>query len=234
LNAVSTRNIRTPAADLTVGCDVCGRTLLRGERSHPYLEGGERRTVCELCTSRAQHEGWIREGTVPRYDGRDASAHRRRPLLDRFRRRRAPAAEPPAAPPAPEDPPAQLYRLPPARRRSPADEPRHVRAIPASLEQRVAAAVEAFNSSEHLRTMAGIARSLGLPAASVRPADSSPGTVRIVLAWELCWYRYEVDLRDDPGGVRLNAQGNELDELRPEELTANATVDENGVLTLDA
>jgi hypothetical protein len=228
---VTTRNIRTPAVDLHLACDVCGRTLLRGERSHPYLEGAERRNVCELCTSRAQHEGWLREGTVPRYEGRDASSHRRRPLFGRLRRRR-PALE--AAPPPVEEPVVAPHRPAPERRpRTPASEPRHVRAIPASLEQRIAAAVDAFNSSEHPRTIAGIGRSLGLPIASVSPADSSPGTVRIVLAWELCWYRYEVDLRDDPGGVRLNAQGSELNELSPYELEPNATADENGVLTLD-
>ena len=98
----------------------------------------------------------------------------------------------------------------------------------------MAAAVEAFNSSEHPRTISGIARSLGLPIASIRPADSSPGTMRIVVAWELCWYRYEIDLRDDPGTVRLSAQGGELDELAPAELEANATADDSGLLTLVA
>ncbi len=45
-----------------VACDVCGRTLLRGEHADVFLHGGVRRTVCELCTPRAAHEGWIREG----------------------------------------------------------------------------------------------------------------------------------------------------------------------------
>jgi hypothetical protein len=109
-----------------------------------------------------------------------------------------------------------------------------VRAIPTSPEQRIAAGVEAFNSSEHPRTVAGIGRSLGLPVASIHPVDTSPGTVRIVVAWELCWYRYEVDLRDDPGTARLSEQGRELHELAPAELESNATADENGVLSLGA
>jgi len=45
-----------------VSCDVCGRTLLRGEQADVFLAGGTRRNVCELCTQRAAHEGWIREG----------------------------------------------------------------------------------------------------------------------------------------------------------------------------
>ena len=39
--------------------------------------------------------------------------------------------------------------------------------------------------------------------------------VGIVVAWELCWYRYEVDLADEAAGVRVAAQGYELDELPP-------------------
>src|SRR3954453_6290537 len=45
-------------------CDVCGRTLLRGETPAVFLAGGSRRSVCELCTPRAAHEGWIREGVA--------------------------------------------------------------------------------------------------------------------------------------------------------------------------
>src|SRR5581483_4418529 len=50
---MSTKDIRTSAADLHASCDVCGRTLLRGERPHSFLEGTELRSVCELCTQRA-------------------------------------------------------------------------------------------------------------------------------------------------------------------------------------
>src|SRR5918911_1923877 len=87
-----TRDIRTNQTD--VSCDVCGRTLLRGERAEGFLAGGQRRQVCELCTARAQHEGWIRESggddlalRHPRGEGRGRS------FLDRLRARRDRARE---------------------------------------------------------------------------------------------------------------------------------------------
>ena len=67
---------------------MCGRTLLRGEHAEVYVSGGSRRTVCELCTSRALHSGWVREGTVPEYDGSNDRPDRRRSLLSRLRNRR--------------------------------------------------------------------------------------------------------------------------------------------------
>jgi hypothetical protein len=54
----------------------------------------------------------------------------------------------------------------------------------------------------------------------------------VVAAWELCWYRYEVDLADELPSVRVAAQGAELDELEPTELECNAAADEDGVLAL--
>ncbi|HEY1521427.1 MAG TPA: hypothetical protein VGF70_00310 [Solirubrobacteraceae bacterium] len=227
-----TRDIRTSGVDQHVTCDVCGRTLLRGERAHPYLEGGSRRTVCELCTARAQREGWIPEGTVIPYDGRASSSHRRRPLFRRLRRRDSEGESQEPAPEAYE--PAPPPPAPAPRPRDPATEPRHVRAIPSSPEQRMVAAVDAFNSSEHPRTIAGIARSLGEPGVTVRPAANSHGNVQILVAWELCWYRYDADLRDDrgQGKVRLEEQGTELSELAPGELEPNAVADDTGALRL--
>jgi hypothetical protein len=55
--------------------------------------------------------------------------------------------------------------------------------------------------------------------------------VHIVASWELCWYRYEVDLSDEVPVVRVAAQGYELDELTPEERQPNASYDEHGALT---
>ena len=87
-----TRDIRPNLND--TACDICGRTLLRGEHAETFLASGSRREVCDLCTARAQHEGWIRESGGDdlalghtRHDGRSG-------FLDRFRaRRRAPTAE---------------------------------------------------------------------------------------------------------------------------------------------
>jgi len=83
---VNTRDIRT-STPITI-CDVCGRTLLRGERAHAFLDGGARRSVCELCTGRAAQEGWIREGTERPYDEGRGGNDRRRSLLGRLRGRR--------------------------------------------------------------------------------------------------------------------------------------------------
>lgn len=254
-----------------VACDVCGRTLLRGERAHAYVDSGQRRAVCELCTSRALHEGWVREGTELQYDGGRGAADRRRSLLSRLRGRREPRVrelESELSDPAPRrrgrERPSLLERLRPhepaqpadgyeegegqyayepapapapvaaPRLREPAREPRHVRAIPTSAEQKFAAAIEVFNGSEHRRTVAGVARSLGAPTVAILPAEDRPGLVALTVSWELCWYRYEIDLSEDPPGVRVSAQGYELDELPELERRPNAVADENGALELAA
>jgi hypothetical protein len=238
----STRDIRTNQVDIS--CDVCGRTLLRGERAESYLAGGERRQVCELCTVRAQHEGWIREDggeeltlRASRTDGRGRSFFEKlRARRERARevaaaegggeRRRSEtgAAAEEAAPEAREpqrEPPPDLPRR-----------PRHVRAVPTNAELKVERALEVFNASEHTRTVGGIARSLGAPAVSARPLPDRPSVVGIAVMWELSWYRFEIDLSDEAGGVRQVAQGAELSELDADELLGNAAADERGGLHL--
>ena len=91
-------------------------------------------------------------------------------------------------------------------------------AVPTSEELKAVRAVEVFNASEHPRTVAGVARSLGVPSVAVNPSTSLASMVQIVVAWELCWYRYEVDLADEGAhGVRAAGQGYELNELEPHE-----------------
>ena len=219
-------------------CDVCGRTLLRGEKAEVYLNGGTRRSVCELCKERAIHEGWVREGTVPAFSDSDTGSDRRRSLLSRFRARREPADSTTSTVLGDElDANVYAEARPPGRARldrtgERAREPRHVRAVPTSVEQKAATAVELFNGSEHPRTVAGVARSLGVPTVSVAPSAARASVVNIVVSWELCWYRYEVDLSDDHPSVRVVAQGYELEELAPEELQPNAVADERGSLSL--
>jgi len=219
-----------------VACDVCGRTLLRGERAEVYIAGGDRRSVCELCTSRALHEGWVREGTVSAFDDSSTGTERRRSLLSRWRGRRESTngetiepelEEPVEVEPYPEPRPRRVREPAP----QPVREPRHVRAVPTSTEQKVVSAIELFNGSEHCKTVAGVARSLGAPTVSVHPSGERASLVLVVVSWELCWYRYEVDLSDDQPSVRVQGQGYELDELPPDEREANAVADDHGRLT---
>jgi hypothetical protein len=226
-----------------VSCDVCGRTLLRGENADVFLHGGQRRMVCELCTPRAAHEGWIREG-MDDARVRDRGDRRSRSLLGRLRTRLAevpppeeagaeapePAHDVPAHEPEPSAP-AEYVPEPVVL-----DEPevRSVHAVPTNADLKVARAVELFNASEHPRTVSGVARSLGSPVVALRPSPTEGSVVMIVVAWELSWYRYEVDLGNEAAGVRVTEQGSELSELDEDEQTANAAADETGRLHLAA
>jgi hypothetical protein len=216
--------------DTVISCAMCGRTLLQGERPEIYLVNGVRRTVCDLCTVRANHQGWIRESEGPQIGHRAARDADRGRLRDRLRNRRdrrvseraAPTEAAAEAPASSDAEPAEAPR-----------EPRHVHAVPTSDELKVTRAMEVFNASEHPRTVAGVARSLGPPAVAVNPSSSHAAVVSIVVSWELCWYRYEVDLADEGAhGARAAGQGYELSELSDSERSANAAADEHGLLAL--
>ena len=233
---MSTRDIR-PSLQHTI-CDWCGRTLLRGEHAEVYLDGGERRWVCDLCVPRALEDGWVREGTAPPVSHSDYGRDRRRPLRQLFRTRRRPdqgddeLAPPPVNErPAPE-PSYTVYSPGREAARETPREPRHVHAVPASPDQKMSSAIKAFNGSEHTRTVAGVARSLGHPLVTVKPSESQPAVVSVVAAWELCWYRYEIDLADEAPSVRVAAQGSELEELEADEREGNARANEDGRLAL--
>ena len=232
-----TRDIRTNQQD--VSCDVCGRTLLRGERAEPFLAGGARRQVCELCTARAQHEGWIRESGADELTLRSSRHEGRSRLVDRLRARRERAREVADAQAAQQAAEAGVhFDSPPRVQDAPAPEPprrpRHVRAVPTNAELKMERALDVFNASDHVRTVGGVARSLGPPAVSVRPLADRPSVVVITVMWELSWYRFEVDLSDEGSGVRREGQGAELGDLAPDEQIVNAAADERGGLHLAA
>ena len=229
--AVVRKSISTSHA--IVACDVCGRTLLRGEHADGFLHGGTRRTVCELCTVRAMHEGWIREGL----DGDDLSRLDRpaRSLLGRLRARRAePGTSAEAAPVFTGDDPSPVTAVEPAPAvPDPIAEPRmpgSVRGVPSNADMKVTRALELFNLGEHPRTVAGIARSLGAPLVTARPSATEGSVVTVVIAWSLSWYRYEIDLADEATGARVVAQGTELEELDPADQQPNAGADDRGAL----
>ena len=233
-----TRDIRTNQQD--VSCDVCGRTLLRGERAEPFLAGGSRRQVCELCTTRAQQEGWIRESGADELTLRSSRNEGRSRFVDRLRARRERAREVADAQAAQELAEAGVhFDTPPARPAEPAPpepprSPRHVRAVPTNAELKMERALDVFNASDHVRTVGGVARSLGPPAVSVRPLAERPSVVTITVMWELSWYRFEVDLSDEGSGVRREGQGAELADLAADEQVVNAAADERGGLHLAA
>jgi hypothetical protein len=227
---LSRKSITTSHA--AVACDVCGRTLLRGEQSDVFIAGGTRRMVCELCTPRATHEGWIREG-VDLSMGARRAGDGRRSLLSRLRQRRdagqaREAPSPRGGEVLVDDPPGGFS----AGEYAPPREPRHVHAVPTNAELKMARAIELFNGSDHPRTIAGVGRSLGAPLVAVRPSATEGSVVAITIAWEITWYRFEVDLADEASGARRIAQGAELGELEPDDRVANATADERGELAL--
>jgi hypothetical protein len=262
------KSITTNPAVVT--CDVCGRTLLRGEHHDVFIGGGQRRSVCELCTGRAVHEGWIREG-LDDVVARSRESRRGGSLLSRLRSRRSEPSpdqlprdpfaddgayaspEPDGAYPAEEhlavEPvaaPEPRYAAPPEPRPDREVEPaaaaaveptdhtlyesRSVRGVPTNAELKVARAMELFNGSPQIRTVAGVARSLGAPIVSARPSRTEGSVVTIVVAWELSWYRFEVDLGNEAAGVRVTAQGSELSELDTIDQTPNAAADDGGRL----
>ena len=75
----------TPLQELS-SCEICGRTILKGERTEPYLApDGSRRLVCELCVRRAENSGWIREAAHADLPTAAPRPGPRPSLIERFR-----------------------------------------------------------------------------------------------------------------------------------------------------
>lgn len=233
-----------PMSEGHVSCEVCHRTMLKGEQAEPYLTPSrERRLVCQLCAPRAQHEGWIREAAAPEMPARPARQPERRGIL---RRRRPREEERGIEPVAAADPgerrtangdtadpdqaaPAPLRSL---IRRSRPRNPRQVKAVPTNAQLKIGRALELFNTSEHPRTVAGLARSLGAPQAGAATSGASAAEVVLTVAWELSWYQFNVDLSDARDPVRLRGQGQELSELSADAQAWNCETAPDGTITL--
>jgi hypothetical protein len=251
---MATRTIVTSHPD--VACDVCERRLLRGEQPDIFLAAGRRRTVCELCAPRAAHEGWMRERDSQAIALPPMRSRRGRSFFDRLRQAGRPADVEPQQAPAMRS--AELERdtydfldgyggaaaaSVPAVAQSPPDllgeeaaRTDSVAPVPAAAVERPLTyaehAIDVFNASEYPRRVAGVARSLGAPVVNVRSAEHLASVVTIVIAWELCWYRYEVDLGEPAAEAQAVAQGTELNELAREERVGNALASDAGALSL--
>jgi hypothetical protein len=143
-------------------CAVCQRTLLVGERAVRYSADGESFVdVCPLCQETALEHGWLKEGspTTPVVSER---RRRRRGLSAIFESRR-PAVEPVVDEPI-------LRRL-------------------SAGELAMVEAADLFNESAFRRTIAGIAKSLGQPRASIVPLSGTSAEVVLTVAWDISWYQ---------------------------------------------
>ena len=243
---MATRTIVTSQPD--VACELCARRLLRGEHHEVFVADGRQRTVCELCAPRAADAGWVRARDGQATLAPIAAPRRGRGILERLRlgsRAGEQASGQELAGDSSYEQPGEGSGRGSRRRHSdalaegssgpvgtegPFQQPAAaIPAAPTSPQERAAAV---FNASEYPRRMAGLMRSLGAPAVCILPAEHLGGAVRITLAWELCWYRYEVDLTTDPPQARPLEQGTELSQLSREERHANAHVAEDGTVFL--
>jgi hypothetical protein len=166
-------------------CAVCQRTLLVGERAVRYSADGESFVdVCPLCQETALEHGWLKEGspTTPVVSER---RRRRRGLSAIFESRR-PAVEPVVDEPI-------LRRL-------------------SAGELAMVEAADLFNESAFRRTIAGIAKSLGQPRASIVPLSGTNAEVVLTVAWDISWYQYRIT-PDSGQPVRLAERGHDPREL---------------------
>jgi hypothetical protein len=252
---MTTRTIVTSQPD--IACHVCERRLLRGEQPEVFVAAGRPRTVCELCAPRAAHQGWQRETDRESLSPPQLRVGRGRNLFERLRQVGKPATID-AAPseewherePEPYDflgGPEVAETLPVPARSAVGDRivPRAERSdlqggasaqgdsAVAPAERPLRHAIDVFNAGGYPRRIASLTRSLGVPEVSVRAGEAVASSIVIVVAWELCWYTYEVDLDDMQGPqARALAQGTELAELREEDRLANAHADQRGALAL--
>ena len=103
-----------------------------------------------------------------------------------------------------------------------------MRAVPTTAQAKVERALDLFNGSSHQRTIAGLARTLGTPFVSAQPDTAQGSQVSVVVAWELSWYRYRVDLGDEADPVMMLDKGEEIEQIDEGLRDWNARLDADG------
>jgi hypothetical protein len=186
-------------------CAICERTLLVGERAVRYSpdEGESYLDVCPLCQEVALEHGWVKEGSPTS------------PVVPDTRRRRLLGSlfEPRRTPPEP------VVEEPILRRLS-------------RPERAMVEAAELFNESAFRRTVAGIAKSLGQPRASIVPLPGVNTEIVLTVAWDISWYQYRV-APESGQPVRLEERGHDPRELEPKFTSWNARLTPDGRIVPD-
>jgi hypothetical protein len=197
----------TPQAVVaTQTCAICERTLLVGERAVRYSPNGEDFVdVCPLCLEIAVDHGWVKEGSPTTPVVGDRRRRRLGPLASLFESRRQPGE--------------RVVEEPILRRLS----------VP---EKAMVEAAELFNASAFRRTVAGIAKSLGDPKASVVPLSGVNAEVIVTVAWDISWYQYRVT-PESGQPVRLAERGHDPRELESMFTSWNAKLTADGRITPD-
>jgi hypothetical protein len=196
------RVIKTTA---TRTCVICERTLLQGEHALRYSPDGTRFVdVCPLCTETALDHGWVREGvsTFPMLQ-QPVRRRRQRSLWQQLLGAREEESEPVVSDPI-------LRRL-------------------GDDEIALVEAAELFNATQFRRTIAGVARALGDPKASITPLSGVHSEMVLTFAWDISWYQYRVS-PESSQPVRVAERGQDIAEIDESYQHWNATVTEDGRL----
>src|SRR5262249_50537098 len=167
LQRYSGRFMRVIKTTATRTCVICERTLLQGEHAVRYSpDGTDYVDVCPLCAEIAVDHGWVKEGVA-------VSPMLQQPT--RRRRQRSPWPSPLGGGEEPEP----VVSEPILRRLG--DE-----------EIALVEAAELFNATQFRRTIAGVAKALGEPLASITPLSGVNSEMVLTFAWDISWYQYRV------------------------------------------
>ncbi len=188
-------------------CAICERTLLVGERSVRYSPDGESfLDVCPLCQEIALEHGWLKEGSPTSPLVADSRRRRRLGPLAALFEPRKPVAEPVVDEPI-------LRRL-------------------SGPELAMVEAADLFNASAFRRTVAGLAKSLGQPKASIVPLSGVNSEVVLTVAWEISWYQYRIT-PDSGQPVRLEDRGQDPGDVEAMFTSWNAKLAPDGRIVPD-
>ena len=201
------RDMRTTRQAITAvrTCGICERSLLVGERSVRYSADGENFVdVCPLCQDIALEHGWVKEGSPTTPVVNDRRRKRRGLVATLLGESRRATVEPVVDEPI-------LRRL---------SEP----------ELAMVEAADLFNESAFRRTIAGIAKSLGVPKASIVPLSGTNSEVVLSVAWDISWYQYRIT-PDSAQPVRLAERGHDPRQLESMFTSWNAKLTQDGRIT---